>query len=125
MFSWFSRRASSAGGNGVRGRGDGGCGVDWEGNDCSSNTGGDWGATQTVSTVGKVNSMGPTGTSGSAASTAGVPADTSGVGGISTICGGSTGGGKRFRLFCCFCLTSDIFVIDGGWGPTCPRLGQW
>ena len=40
MFSWFSRRASSAGGNGVRGRGDGGCGMDWEGDDCSSTSGG-------------------------------------------------------------------------------------
>ena len=103
MFSWFSRRASSAGGNGVRGRGDGGCGVDWEGNDCSSTTGGDWGATQAVSTAGNENSRGgPAGTSairdvgaGSAADT-GVSvkasADTSGVKGLSN-CGVSTGGG--------------------------------
>ena len=94
MFSWFSRRASSAGGNGVRGRGDGGCGVDWEGNDCSSSTGGDWGTTQAASTAGKENSMGPTGTSGSVVSAVGIPADASGVGGISSICGGSTGGGR-------------------------------
>ena len=31
---------------------------------------------------------------------------------------------KRFRLFCFFYPTSDVFVIDGGQGPTCPRLGQ-
>ena len=38
--------------------------------------------------------MGPTGTSGSVTWTVGVPADTSGAGGISMICGGSTGGGR-------------------------------
>ena len=93
MFSWFSRRASSAGGNGVRGRGDGGCGVDWEGNVGSSTTGGDRGADQAVSTAGKANSMGPVDASGSVFSTMGVPADSSGVGGISTIWG-LTGGGR-------------------------------
>ena len=93
MFSWFSRRASSAGGNGVRGRGDGGCGVDWEGNVGSSTTGGGGGADQAVFIAGKANSMGPADTSGSVFSTMGVPADSSGVGGISTICG-LTGGGR-------------------------------
>ena len=39
MFSWFSRCTSSAGGNRVRGHGDCGCGVDWEGDDCSSTAG--------------------------------------------------------------------------------------
>jgi hypothetical protein len=93
MFSWFSRRASSAGGNGVRGRGDGGCG----GNDGSSAADGG-GADQAVSTAGKENSMGPVDTSGSrvelGSSTTGVPTDASGGGGISTICGCSTGGGR-------------------------------
>ena len=34
------------------------------------------------------------------------------------------GGRKRFRLFCFFYPPSDVFIIDGGWGPTCPRLRQ-
>ena len=93
MFSWFSRRASSAGGNGVRGRGDGGCGVDWEGDAGSPTTGGGGGADQAVSIAGKANSTGPADISGSVVSTMGVPVDSSGVGGISTICG-LTGGGR-------------------------------
>ena len=106
MFSWFSRCTSSAGGNGVRGHGDCGCGMDWEGDDCSSTAGGDWGMSWTTSTARKENSMGgSTGTSatggagaGSAAkrgsSTMKVPVGASGAEGNSQNCGGSMGGGR-------------------------------
>ena len=107
MFSWFSRRASSAGGNGVRGRGDGGCGMDWEGDDCSSTSGGDWSVNQTVSTAGKMNSMGgsasalATGGTGAGSATRtgfsniNVPTGTSGTWGNSINTGGVSTGAAR------------------------------
>ena len=105
MFSWFSRHTSFAGGNGVRGCGDGSCGMDWEGDNCSS-TVGDWGVGWAVSTAGKKNSMrGSAGTAvtggaeaGSAAKTGfsnmKVPVDTSRARGNSQNCGVSMGAAR-------------------------------